>query len=38
MLMHNWLVAAGIKQRFCGSVLNTSQLPVLRVFYFMNKK
>ncbi|AZE81728.1 hypothetical protein C4J98_0284 [Pseudomonas orientalis] len=38
MLMHNPLVTIVMQQPFCGAVLNTLQLPVLRAFYFVNKK
>jgi len=36
--MHNRLVRPVIKPQFCGAVLITLQLPVLRAFYFVNKK
>jgi hypothetical protein len=38
MLMHNRLDAPVTQQPFCGAVLITLQLPVLRAFYFVNKK
>ncbi|AKA83934.1 hypothetical protein VO64_3388 [Pseudomonas synxantha] len=38
MLMHNRQVDSEMKQPFCDGVLYTPQLPVLRAFYFVNKK
>ncbi|WP_155766469.1 hypothetical protein [Pseudomonas fluorescens] len=38
MLMHNWAVAAVTQYTFCGAVLITLQLPVLRVVYAVGKK
>jgi len=38
MLMHNLLLGQVLKPSFCGAVLITLQLPVLRAFYFVNKK
>ncbi|MBI6565479.1 hypothetical protein [Pseudomonas synxantha] len=38
MLMHNRQVDNVMKQPFCDSVLYAPQLPVLRAFYFVNKK
>ncbi|AZE58755.1 hypothetical protein C4K02_0362 [Pseudomonas synxantha] len=38
MLMHNRQVDSVMKQPFCVGVLCTPQLPVLRAFYFVNKK
>jgi len=36
--MHNRLDGGVTKKPFCGAVLITPQLPVLRAFYFVNKK
>jgi len=36
--MHNRLDGHVTEKPFCGAVLITLQLPVLRAFYFMNKK
>lgn len=38
MLMHNRQVDSMMKQPFCIGVPYTPQLPVLRAFYFVNKK
>ncbi|WP_190304782.1 hypothetical protein [Pseudomonas veronii] len=38
MLMHNWAVAAVTQYTFCGAVLITLQLPVLRVVDGVGKK
>ncbi|WP_156421188.1 hypothetical protein [Pseudomonas libanensis] len=38
MLMHNRQVDNVMTQPFCDRVLYAPQLPVLRAFYFVNKK